>query len=323
VSAFQEPFFTRGPSPMARLTFFTLVAIAIMIADHRFQALSFARTTIGAVLNPIEQALMVPGQVFSRGAAYFSDQDRLLAENRELNQKVLELAAEGQQGRLILAEKPYIEALGAALPRFAGTGLIAEVIRDARNPYTRKIIINKGMTQGVTPGLAVIAGDGVVGQVTAVGLMSSEITLSTEKDQAMPVVIARNGLRAIAIGGGRDGTIEVPSLPLGSDVQIGDKVVTSGIDGTYPPGLGVAVISQVEKNPAFPFAKIVAQPVAAASHHRFVKVMLKDATQTYPKPDVGDDKKSSRDAASATQTAAPNTPQSASTARKESRRGGQ
>jgi rod shape-determining protein MreC len=328
VSAFQEPFFTRGPSPMARLTFFTLVAIAIMIADHRFQALSFARTSIGAVLNPIEQALMVPGQVFSRGAAYFSDQDRLLAENRELNQKVLELAAEGQQGRLILAEKPYLDVLGQGQQRFAGTGLIAEVIRDARNPYTRKIIINKGMTQGVVPGLAVIAGDGVVGQVTAVGLMSSEITLSTEKDQALPVLIVRNGLRAIAIGSGRDGNIEVPSLPLGSDVQIGDKVVTSGIDGTYPPGLGVAVISQVEKNPAFPFAKIVAQPVAAAAHHRFVKVMLKDPAQTYPKPDVGiDDKKSSRDVSTAGPTAAqsatPSTPQSASAARKEQRRGTQ
>lgn len=138
----------------------------------------------------------------------------------------------------------------------------------------------------------------------------------------MPVVLVRNGLRAIAIGGGRDGTIEVPSLPLGSDVQIGDKVVTSGIDGTYPPGLGVAVISQVEKNPAFPFAKIVAQPVAAASHHRFVKVMLKDPAQTYPKPDVGtDDKKSSRDAAGA--AAAPNAAQTAGTAKKESRRGNQ
>jgi rod shape-determining protein MreC len=308
VSAFQEPFFTRGPSPLARLTFFTLVAIAIMIADHRFQALSFARMGIGAVLNPIEQALMVPGQIFSRGAAYFSDQDRLLAENRELNKKILELAAEGQQGRLILAEKPYLDVLGQAQQRFAGTGLIAEVIRDARSPYTRKIIINKGMTQGVTAGLAVIAGDGVVGQVTAVGVMSSEVTLSTEKDQTLPVLIVRNGLRAIAIGSGRgDGAIDVPSLPLGSDVQIGDQIVTSGIDGTYPPGLGVAVVTQVEKNPAFSFAKIVAQPVAAAAHHRFVKVMLKDPTQIYPKPDVGtDDKKPARDAQANGQTAAQN-----------------
>ncbi len=321
MSAFQEPFFTRGPSPLARLTFFTLVAIAIMIADHRFQALSFARMGIGAVLNPVEQALMVPGQIFSRGAAYFSDQDRLLAENRELNQKVLALAAEGQQGRLILAEKPYLDVLGLAQQRFSGTGLIAEVIRDARSPYTRKIIINKGMTQGVTAGLAVIAGDGVVGQVTAVGVMSSEVTLSTEKDQTLPVLIVRNGLRAIAIGSGRgDGTIDVPSLPLGSDVQIGDQIVTSGIDGTYPPGLGVAVVSQVEKNPAFSFAKIVAQPVAAAAHHRFVKVMLKDPAQTYPKPDVGtDDKKTARDAQANTQANGQTAAQNANAARRDRR----
>ncbi len=321
MSAFQEPFFTRGPSPLARLTFFTLVAIAIMIADHRFQALSFARMGIGAVLNPVEQALMVPGQIFSRGAAYFSDQDRLLTENRELNQKVLALAAEGQQGRLILAEKPYLDVLGLAQQRFSGTGLIAEVIRDARSPYTRKIIINKGMTQGVTAGLAVIAGDGVVGQVTAVGVMSSEVTLSTEKDQTLPVLIVRNGLRAIAIGSGRgDGTIDVPSLPLGSDVQIGDQIVTSGIDGTYPPGLGVAVVSQVEKNPAFSFAKIVAQPVAAAAHHRFVKVMLKDPAQTYPKPDVGtDDKKTARDAQANTQANGQTAAQNANAARRDRR----
>lgn len=325
MSAFQEPFFTRGPSPLARLTFFTLVAIAIMIADHRFQALSFARMAIGAVLNPIERALMVPGQMFSRGAAYFSDQDRLLAENRELNQKILELAAEGQQGRLILAEKPYLDVLGQTQQRFAGTGLIAEVIRDARNPYMRKIIINKGVTQGVTAGLAVIAGDGVVGQVTAVGVMSSEVTLSTEKDQAVPVLIVRNGLRAIAVGSGRgDGSIDVPSLPLGTDVQIGDKVVTSGIDGTYPPGLGVAIVSQVEKNPAFSFAKIVAQPVAAAAHHRFVKVMLKDPAQIYPKPDVGtEEKKPGRE----TQANGSSTPmsatQNANAARRDQRRAAQ
>jgi rod shape-determining protein MreC len=317
VSAFQEPFFARGPSPLARLTFFTLIAIAIMIADHRFQALSFARMGIGAVLNPIEQALMLPGHVFSRSAAYFSDQDRLLSENRELNQKILELAADSQQSHLILAEKSYIDALGQARPRFAGNGLIAEVIRDARNPYARKIIINKGMTQGVTAGSAVIAGDGVVGQVTAVGVASSEVTLSTEKDQAVPVMVVRNGLRAIAVGSGRDGTIDVPSLPLGSDIQIGDQVVTSGIDGTYPPGLAVAVVSQVEKNPAFPFARIVAQPVAAVAHQRFVMVMLKDPAQIYPRPDVGlDDKKPTRDITNTGKSSA----QNANAARRDQRR---
>ena len=156
-------------------------------------------------------------------------------------------------------------------------------------------------------------GGGVVGQVTTVGLLSSEVTLSTEKDQSVPVMVVRNGLRAVAVGNGREGMIDVPFIPLGADMQNGDVLVTSGIDGTYPAGLAVATIVLVEKNPAFPFAKVVAQPANAPNHHRFVKVLLRLPAPTintataaaiantntanapqpdYPSADVGDgDKK--------------------------------
>jgi rod shape-determining protein MreC len=326
VSAFQEPFFTRGPSPLARLTFFSLVAVGIMIADHRFQAMSFVRMGVSAVLTPIEQVLAMPGNALSRIGTYFSDQHQLISENRALNQKVLDLAAEGQQAKLVLAEKTYVEALGSAHQRFVAKnnqiGITAEVIRDARNPYSRKIIVNKGVTHGVTAGLAVIGGDGVVGQVTAVGLTSSEVTLSTEKDQSIPVMIVRNGLRAIAVGSGREGAIELPYIPINSDVQSGDQLVTSGIDGTYPPGLSVGVISQIEKNPAFPFARIVVQPVQSAAHHRFVNVMLRDPAAAYPKSDVGKEDKRAlppreparADAGKATVPADPGPPRAAAAA---------
>lgn len=300
MSAYQEPFFTRGPSPLARLTFFSLVAVGIMIADHRFQALSVVRMGVSAVLHPVEQVLSVPGSTAQRVGAYFSDQHRLINENRELNQKVLELAARGQEAKLVLAEKQYVEALGTAHKRFAAhnnqVGITAEVIREARNPYSRKIVVNKGITSGVTPGLAVIGGDGVVGQVTAVGVTSSEVTLSTEKDQSIPVMVVRNGLRAIAFGGGGEGVIELRYMPINADVQMGDQLVTSGIDGTYPPGLAVGEITQIEKNPAFPFARITVKPVQSAANQRFVNVMLRDPNVAYPKPDIGpDDKKTPRE----------------------------
>jgi len=278
VSGYQEPFFTRGPSPLARLTFFSLAAIAIMIADHRFQALSWVRLGVSVVLNPIEQGLAMPGMTARRIGSYFTDQTRLITENRELQNQVLELTALGQQAKLIQAERSHIDALAvplAATKRLERPGIIAEIIRDARNPYARKIILNQGTTHGVTAGVAVIDGSGVVGQVTAVGLLSSEVTLSTEKDQSVPVMVVRNGLRAVAVGNGREGTIDVPFMPLGADIQVGDSLVTSGIDGTYPAGLSVATIVQVEKNPAFPFAKVVAQPATAPDHHRFVKVLLR------------------------------------------------
>jgi rod shape-determining protein MreC len=163
---------------------------------------------------------------------------------------------------------------------------VAEIIRDARNPYVRKIIIDKGSSHGLRTGLAVINGTGVVGQLTAIGILTSEVTLSTEKDQSVPVIAPRNGLRAIAVGNGRDGSIDIPFIPVGADIQVGDALVTSGIDGTYPPGLAVADVTAIDRNPTFQFARISAKPASGTSQQRFVKVLTHDELKDYPRPDV-------------------------------------
>ena len=140
MSAYQENFFSRGPSPLARLTFFSLVAIAIMIADHRFQALAFVRLGVSVVLTPIEQTLMLPGRLLQRVGKYFSDQERLVAENAALSTRVMELTAGHQQAQLIRAERAYFESLSSANKRFGDRGVVAEIIRDARTPFVRKQI---------------------------------------------------------------------------------------------------------------------------------------------------------------------------------------
>lgn len=296
MSAYQENFFARGPSPLAKLTFFSLVAIAVMIADHRFQALSVVRLGVSAVITPIEQALRLPGTLASRIGVYFTDQQRLVAENAALKEQVLDLSAASQQARLIRSERAYIDSLGAANSRFSDQGIIAEIIRDARNPFARKVIIDKGLSQGMAPGFAVIDGKGVIGQVTAVGMMTAEVTLTTEKDQSVPVMVVRNGVRAIAVGTGREGTIDLPFIPVGADIQVGDMLVSSGIDGTYPAGLAVATVAVVDKNPAFPFARITANPTAGTDQHRFVKVLTLPDTSGYPKPDVkAEERKAARE----------------------------
>jgi rod shape-determining protein MreC len=157
--------------------------------------------------------------------------------------------------------------------RYADRGTVAEVLYSARNPFTRKVVVDKGITQGMQPGMPVIDGSGVVGQVTNVGTFTSEVTLVTEKDQSVPVMLVRNGLRAIAVGSGKDGSIDVPFMPVSADIQNGDVFVTSGIDGTYPPGLLVAQVTSVEKNAAYVFAKIVAKPAAGVENHRYVMLL--------------------------------------------------
>ncbi len=291
MATYQENFFTRGPSPLARVTFFSLLAIAVMIADHRFQALDVVRFGATTILNPIEQALAWPARSLNTVTTYFRDQDSLIADKKALEEKVLSLAAEGQRAQLLAAEHKHVTTLQEANNRFQREGIIAEIIRDARNPFARKMIINRGMRDGIKSGAVVIDGVGVVGQVTNLGATSAEVTLTTEKDQSVPVMIVRNSLRAVAVGNGREGAIEIPFMPVASDILVGDALVTSGIDGVYPAGLSVGTITVVDKNPAFSFARIVAQPTSAPTHHRFVKVLLMptsgvEKTASYPVSDI-------------------------------------
>ena len=267
------PFFHRGPSPLARLTFFGLFAVALMIADHRFQALDSVRLALSVVSQPAQRLAAAPGEIVGRVADYFSDQDRLLHENEALKAQLLEHSAAAQQARLLVREQEQLLGMAPGKNRYTSEGMIAEILYAARNPFTRKVVVDRGLTQGVKAGMPVIDGSGVVGQVTNVGTFTSEVTLLTEKGQSVPVMLLRNGLRAIASGSGKDGTLEVPFMPASADIQNGDVFVTSGIDGTYPPGLLVAQVTSVEKNAAFVFARIVARPAAGVDNNRFVMVL--------------------------------------------------
>ncbi|HEX4942786.1 MAG TPA: rod shape-determining protein MreC [Usitatibacteraceae bacterium] len=267
------PFFHRGPSPLARLTFFALLAIATMIADHRFGALDAVRLSLSVLVAPLQSLAASPGMALARLGDYFSSQDRLLRENAELRARLLDYAAAAQQSKLLQAEQDHFLSMTPARSRFATDGVLAEVLSQGRNPFVRKLILDKGLAQGVKSGMPVIDGEGVVGQVTAVGTFTSEATLLTEKDQSVPVMITRNGLRAIAVGSGKDGSIDVPFMPVSADIQNGDLFVTSGIDGTYPAGLVVARVTSVEKNAAYVFARITAQPAAGVDNHRFVRIL--------------------------------------------------
>jgi rod shape-determining protein MreC len=142
----------------------------------------------------------------------------------------------------------------------------------------------------------VIDGDGIVGQVTNVGTFTSEVTLVTEKDQSVPVMITRNGLRAIAVGSGKDGSIDVPFVPVAADVQTGDLFVSSGIDGTYPAGLVVATVTGVERTGAYAFAKITAKPAAGVENHRFVLVLSIPAPAP-PRPETKEEGRKPRERA--------------------------
>ena len=278
------PFFKRGLSPPARLAIFSSLALALMVMDGHYQYLDTLRNALSAIINPLQHGMNAPVQLASKISGFFVVQGRLKGENADLKEKQLFLGGQLLQFQAVQAENAQLRSLLDAKKRYSQTTVFAEILYSGRDPFSRKIIIDKGSLQDVKPGQVVTDHIGVIGQVTRVYPVLSEVTLITDKDQAVPVQNVRNGLRAVVFGNGQDGTLDVPFMPVNADLQNGDQLVTSGIDGVYPPGLPVAVVSKIERNAAFPFAKISCQPSAGVDRQRQVLILNAEVSAPSPPP---------------------------------------
>lgn len=275
-------FFKRGLAPLARLAIFSSLALLLMALDGHYQYLNTLRSAFSIIINPLQHSMNAPVQLASKVSGFFVAQGRLRSENTALKEKQLVLGGQLLQFQALQSENAHLRQLLDAKKRHAQKAIFAEILYAGRDPFSRKIIIDKGSLQGVKPGQVVADQIGVVGQVTRVYPVVSEVTLITDKDQAVPVQNVRNGLRAVVFGNGQDGTLDVPFMPVNADLQNGDQLVTSGIDGIYPPGLPVAVVSKIERNAAFPFAKISCQPSAGMDRQRQVLILNTELASPIP-----------------------------------------
>lgn len=285
-----QPFFKRGPSAFARLAFFGLLSIILMAVDARFQQLELLRQGVGLALYPLQQIANSPLALSRRASEFFVTQNQLASENARLEQQQLTTAVQVQRNQSLQAENAYLRRLLASREKFGDSAIAVEIMSDGRDPFSRRIIVDKGSSDHVLPGQAVIDDAGLVGQVTRVQVLSSEITLITDKGQAVPVEVVRNGLHAIAFGHGQDNTLELAFMATNMDIQNGDKLVTSGIDGTYPRGVPVAVVTQIERNAGYPFAKITCIPSAGVARYRNLLVVSTTAPAPKTLPKAAPDK---------------------------------
>ena len=278
------PFFKRGPAPVVRLAFFTLLSIALLVLDARFRTADALRQSLAALAQPLQEIAMLPGTLAGRIAGYFASQVQLREENATLRRQFVEASASLQRLEAVLADSEQLKRIEAAAQRRRMSGIPAEILYNARDPYARKVVVDRGTQHGVRAGSPVVDEVGVVGQVTRAHLGSSEVTLLIDKEQAIPVQVARNGLRAVAFGGGLSGLLELRYMALNAEVEAGDRLVTSGLDGVYPPGLTVATIARVERDASSSFARILCQPAAGIERGRYVLILDTEA-RAAPRPD--------------------------------------
>ncbi len=283
------PFFNQGPSALSKLMFFSALALFLMVADARFNVTQQARAVLATVLYPVQWIAMRPVLVAQNGGQYFESLTTAQRLEEEARKKLATQSQRANQVEQLTLENTRLRNLLALGQQISTPSLAAEVLYDAADPYTRKVIIDKGMAQGIEAGSPVIDESGVLGQVTRVYPLVSEVTLVVDRDHAIPVLNARTGARSVAYGDStHGGGLELRFMAGNADVQAGDLLTTSGVDGVYPPGLPVARVDKVERRADSAFARIFCTPQALVYGAKYVMVLKSVSAQLAERPAAAD-----------------------------------
>jgi rod shape-determining protein MreC len=277
------PLFNQGLSARARLAFFSFLAIALIVVDARVQALETLRVGVGMALYPLQRLLLAPRDAAAALGEYFTTMGRLVEENERLRRDAAEQALRAQQAAALEAENAQLRRLLGASESIGAPTLLARVLYESRDVFSRKLVLDQGQQAGVRPGQPVIDERGVLGQITRVFPLTSELTLLTDRDQSIAVQLLRNGLRGVVFGDGR--ALELRFMATNVDIQEGDQAVTSGIDGLYPPGLAVGTVTSVQRAEKERFARVELQPAAGIYERIHLLVVTVDPAQHLPRPD--------------------------------------
>ena len=269
-------FFNRGPSPVARLVFFAMLSLLLLFVDARYRYLESTRSALSVLISPIQRLAALPDALWQQVGNFFitqSKQHDLIKQNDDLKLQHQNDAAQLLQLQALELENQHLRNLDALPIRSQFTTQLVQVIYAERDVFRRKVLINKGADADVKLGQVVMDDVGIIGQITRVYPWLSEVTLITEKDQAVPAQVLRNGLRTIVFGAGDISQLSLRYMPASADIQIGDVLVTSGIDGTYPPGIPVARVIKIERDPAYPFSNVTCLPIAGVDNHRHLLIL--------------------------------------------------
>jgi rod shape-determining protein MreC len=280
------PFFKQGPSAVSKLMVCSALALFLMVADSRFRIVQPLRAAVGTVLYPLQWVAMRPILAVRMAGGYFESLRSAQASEEAARLKLTQQALRASQVEQLTFENDRLRKLLQLRERITTVAQPAEVLYDAADPYSRKVIIDRGLAQGIEAGSPVIDDSGVLGQVTRVHPLISEVTLVIDREQAIPVMNVRTGARSVAYGdpSAHGGLLELRFMAGNADVQIGDLLTTSGVDGIYPPGLAVAKVEKVERKAESGFARILCAPQALVGGARHVMVLSATAAQIPARP---------------------------------------
>lgn len=255
-----------------------LLAMTLMVADHRWTGFDPVRNVLVSVVSPLYTLTHWP----FAAARHLAEVYDVRASNEALREQMLGLSIEAQRARALQEDNDRLRALLGATEPLSETALLAAVIGLGTDPQRRSLIIDRGDVDGVTPGQPAIDAHGLMGQIVDVGRNASRLLLISDASHVTPVVVVRNDYRAILYGTGTSRRLELRHVPETADVDMGDLLVTSGLDQRFPAGYPVATIVAVRQVPGEPFLEILAEPAARLERSRRLALLSAPAPRRLP-----------------------------------------
>lgn len=281
-----KPIFERGPSLPLRLFFAVLASFGLIALDHYTSSSVQLRSWLTAGVSPLFYVANLPQDIMFGASEQFKSQQKILEENQQLKDSLLLQNGQLQRLQFLQQENDKLRALLGARPVTEGKRLIAEVLAVYSHPFSHQIVLNKGSKDGVEVGQPIIDDLGVLGQVVTVGPNSSRAILIVDNTHAISARIERTGLSVVAEGIGQANTLRLIHLPHSTDVVDGDRLVTSGLDGVFPEGYPIAVVSNVVRDARQPFLQVAAAPYAKLDRIRYVLLVWPHQGTSVADPEI-------------------------------------
>jgi rod shape-determining protein MreC len=278
------PLFKQGTPALIKLAACLLVSLVLMVADYQFKTMEAARSIASYLLTPLETIMLAPRDMLIASYDYLTTKGSLEQENEALTKRVAELTLLANQSELFMSENAQVRKLIGIQEQSRFKILISQILYSPNNPLSQRVVIDRGASSNISAGQAVADHQGIVGQVVRVMENKSEVALLDDRDMIIPIQVARNGLRGALHGNGRGRPLELRHMAAVSDLQVGDVLMTSGIDGVYPPGFAVATVDKIDRNVDKNFAYVYCSPVGGVNRFRHVMILFYDAGYG-PKPD--------------------------------------
>ncbi|MFM1870148.1 MAG: hypothetical protein RLY99_892 [Pseudomonadota bacterium] len=278
------PLFKQGTPALIKLAACLLVSLVLMVADYQFKTMEAARSIASYLLTPLETIMLAPRDMLIASYDYLTTKGSLEQENEALTKRVAELTLLANQSELFMSENAQLRKLIGIQEQSRFKILISQILYSPNNPLSQRVVIDRGASSNISAGQAVADHQGIVGQVVRVMENKSEVALLDDRDMIIPIQVARNGLRGALHGNGRGRPLELRHMAAVSDLQVGDVLMTSGIDGVYPPGFAVATVDKIDRNVDKNFAYVYCSPVGGVNRFRHVMILFYDAGYG-PKPD--------------------------------------